>query len=181
MKRTNTLCAQEKISPFCLASSAQRTVGCWRVSHVSLLITPTCFSDGSKRPKNYWNSWYISTLDQASLISAQSRQAGKSTSMSPTRCSLTPRTHFKQHDRQKHERVYEKKKRSFIADLSHNDRVCGKNWFQLGLEEAASQIRAHLREEPPHPFSQPLHSRSFARLTTRSQPMAAFTTSFQQL
>ena len=48
----------------------------------------------------------------------------------------------------------------------------------MGVEEAASG--AQLRAEPPHPFPQPLHARSFARLTTRSQPIA-FTTSFQQL
>ena len=169
--------AQEKISTFCLASSVQRTLGCWRVSHVSLLITSMCSSADSKRPKNLWKSCYVSTREQASLISAPSHQAARRTSMSPTRCSLTPRTRLKQHGRQKHEQAYKKMTCSFISDLSHNGRVLGQNLFPLGVEEAASEIRAHLREEPPHPFSQPLHARSFARLTTWSQPIA-FTTSF---
>ena len=52
---------------------------------------------------------FVSTQDQASLISAQSHQAARSTSMSPTRCSLTPRTRFKQHGRQNHEPAHEKK------------------------------------------------------------------------
>ena len=85
------------------------------------------FSADTKRLKNFWNSLYIPTRDQASLISAQAHHAAWSTSMFPTRCSLTSRTRLKQHDRQKHERPYEKKTCSFVSDLNHNDRVCGKN------------------------------------------------------
>ena len=121
--------------------------------------------------------WYISTRDQASLASAQSHHAAMSTSMSPTRCSLTPRTRLKQHGRQEHEPACEKMTCSFTFDLCRNERVLSKNLFPMGVEEAASQIHAHFREEPPHPFSQPSHARNFSRLTTRSQPIAS-TTSF---
>ena len=171
------LCAQEKRSRFRSAGSAQGNLGCWRVSHVSLLIASMFFSADTKRHKNFWNSWYISTRDQVSLASAQSHHAAMSTSMSPTRCCLTPRTRLKQHGRQEHEPACEKMTCSFTFDLCRNERVLGKNLFPMGVEEAASQIHAHLREEPPHPFSQPSHARNFSRLTTRSQPIAS-TTSF---